>query len=168
MLHALLLMAWPHQGRILTSFRWATDYFMPETYTGNATLTQISSQINATNYELIFRCRGCLSWVQLGFSGNISSRSGLLGLGRAQATDGPQEPDAGCPDRAIFGFHDNGYGQLGAHIGGVPNRSYSQWASLATTSVADSCNAVGPHMSGPLATSISSSTGSTTKISSAA
>jgi len=36
----LLLMAWPYQGKILTSLRWADDYFPPVPFTAtNATVT---------------------------------------------------------------------------------------------------------------------------------
>lgn len=65
----LLLMAWPYEGEILTSFRFSSGYAMPDVYAGNATLTQISSAVNATHYTLLFRCQGCLAWNHNGGDG---------------------------------------------------------------------------------------------------
>lgn len=142
MLNGLLLMAWPNNGSVLTSFRWATDYFMPDPYTGNASLTQISSYINDTSYEILYRCVGCFAYSQNGTSGNVSTSAGFFVLGYAQAFDGPSA-NAGCPDQIVFGFHTNGYQQWGAPLAGVPNPSYAKWAGLATQTVPGSCLGAG-------------------------
>lgn len=139
MVNALLLMAWPFQGQVLTSFRFVSDYFMPDLYSGNASLTQISSWVNATGYEVIFRCQNCTAWDQVGNSGAVMSSQpgGTLVLGRAQAADGPE--NAGCPNEIAYGFHNNGYGEWGADVEKIASPSYSKWASLATRIVPGSC-----------------------------
>lgn len=135
----LLLMAWPYQGNVLTSLRWATDYFMPLPYKSNTTVDQISSKVNATGFELIFRCRNCFSWAQGSYneSVNTSTNDGFLLFGFAQAGQGPQ--NAGCPDRITFDFHDNGYGQWGALAANATRASYSKWAALPTQAVNVTC-----------------------------
>jgi cellobiose dehydrogenase (acceptor) len=141
MVYSLLLMAWPYQGQVLTSFRFITDYFMPDVYGGNATLTQISSWVNSTGYEVTYRCQNCMSWDQDGNSGAVqtSQANDVLVLGRAQAADGPTS--ASCPHEIAFGFHNNGYGEWGAGLENITSPSYSAWAALATQTVLGSCGA---------------------------
>lgn len=137
MTQALLLMAWPFNGTVYTSFRYTTGYNMPLPYTGNATLTQISSTFKAGQFELIYRCQGCFSWNQGGSVGSVSTKSGNLVLGRAAAKTNLQNPS--CPDKAFFGFHDNGYGQFGVNLNGTTNANYAKWAALSSPTVASDC-----------------------------
>lgn len=138
MTNALLLMAWPYNGDILTSFRYATGYDNPGVYSGNATLTQVSSSINATTYTLIFRCQNCLSWSQGGQTGAASTSSGSLVLGWAQAFPAPGNPS--CPAQITLLQHDNGQGIFGAQLdSNAANPSYTAWAAKATKTVSGSC-----------------------------
>ncbi|KAL8416041.1 hypothetical protein RB596_006557 [Gaeumannomyces avenae] len=137
MIGALLLMAWPHNGEVLTSFRFATGYSMPDVYTGNAKLTQISSKITDTYFEVAYRCTDCLAWNEGGDTGKATTSGGFLVLGRASGSQTPG--NAACPNRITFGFHDTGFGQYGASLEGVANPSYSSWAALATKTVNGNC-----------------------------
>lgn len=132
MTQALLLMAWAKEGNVYTSFRYTSGYDVPGLYTGNATLTQISATVNATQFELVYRCQGCFSWNQGGNRGSVSTANSeaFLVLGRAAAKAGLENPS--CPDRAVPSFHDNGFGQYGASLEGVPSESYASYAALAT------------------------------------
>lgn len=138
MTQSLLLMAWASKGQVFTSFRYASGYNVPGLYTGNATLTQISATVNSTQFELIYRCQDCLAWNQGGSKGIVSTSSGLLILGRAAAKGNLQNPT--CPDKAIPGFHDKGFGQYGAPLENVPHTSYSAWAALATKTTTADCS----------------------------
>lgn len=145
----LLLMAWPYQGNVFTSFRWVADYFMPGQFGGpngtNGTtaafpspvLTVISSAANATFYEVIYRCQNCFSWQQGTYNETVHTAlqpgdtESVLVLGYAQATKGPTNP--ACPgDSLNFGFHDNGYAQWGAPLSNATRASYASWTKLAT------------------------------------
>ncbi|KAI8630651.1 carbohydrate-binding module family 1 protein [Xylariaceae sp. FL1651] len=138
MTNSLLLMAYPYQGQVLTSFRFATGYDTPEVYTGDAKLTQISSTVNSTHYSLIFRCQNCLSWNQDGASGSASTSAGFLVLGWCNAFPSPGNPS--CPDDVTIVQHDNGQSIFGAALdSNVANPSYSQWAAKATATVTGSC-----------------------------
>ena len=138
MTNSLLVMAFPAaNGEIHTSFRYTAGYVTPGLYTGNATLTQISSRINSTYWELIYRCQNCLAWNQGGTSGNVSTSSKLFVMGFAAAKRGPY--NAQCPDKMTFGFHDNGYGQYGAPLDNATHPSYTSWAALATKTVTTDC-----------------------------
>ncbi|KAI1327173.1 carbohydrate-binding module family 1 protein [Xylariaceae sp. FL0255] len=139
MTNNLLLMAWPYEGEILTSFRYATGYTTPELYTGNAEVTQISSTVNSTHYTLIFRCQNCLSWEQDGSSGSQSTTANFMVLGWANAFPSPTDPS--CPDDVNdIVEHDNGQSIFGAEFNSaIVNPSYSAWAAKATATVTGSC-----------------------------
>lgn len=138
MTNSLLLTVWPNNGQILTSFRYATGYVMPDVYAGNATLTQISSTINATHYSLIFRCQNCLAWDQGGATGSVSTSSKFWLLGWAQANPAPGNPT--CPNEITLAQHDNGQSLFPATLDtNAANPSYSSWAALATKTVTGSC-----------------------------
>ncbi|KAK3375743.1 hypothetical protein B0T24DRAFT_206703 [Lasiosphaeria ovina] len=142
MTQALLLMAWQHSGKIYTSFRFTSGYSIPGVYSGNATLTQISSTITPNEFELIYRCQGCFSWQQGSTKGSVSTTDGNLILGRAAAKSGLHNPT--CPDKAFFGFHNNGYGQWGASLENTTNAAYSTWAALATATPTTDCSTLEP------------------------
>lgn len=138
MTNSLLLAAYPYQGKVLTSFQWATGYDNPELYTGNAKLTQVSSTVNSTHYSVIFRCQNCLAWNHGGATGAASTSSGVLVLGWCNALPAPG--GASCPNTVTFGQHDNGQGIWGAVLdSNAVNPSYSAWAAKATATVTGNC-----------------------------
>lgn len=138
MTNSLLLVSYPHESEILTSFRFSTGYVMPDVYSGNATLTQISSTINSTHYTLIFRCQNCLSWDQDGATGSVSTSSQFWLIGWAQANPAPGNAD--CPDEIELVEHDNGQSLFPATLDdSAANPSYSSWAALATKTISGSC-----------------------------
>lgn len=135
---SLLLMAWPYENEVLTSFLFATGYVVPDQYKGAATLTQISSTINETHYRVIFRCQNCLAWDQNGATGQASTSNGFLVLGWAQAMPAPI--NAQCPTEVSMLQHDNGQSIFGANLDdSVVNPSYTDWAALATKTVTGHC-----------------------------
>ncbi|KAI2638902.1 hypothetical protein GGS26DRAFT_602501 [Hypomontagnella submonticulosa] len=136
MTDALLLIAWPYEGQVLTSFRFATGYNMPGVYTGDAKLTQISSTVTDTGFELIYRCEGCFAWDQEGSVGSVKTTEGLLVLGHASATTIPTNPQ--CPAEIRFNQHEK-FGQFGAPLEGVGKAKYAEWAALATKTVNGDC-----------------------------
>jgi cellobiose dehydrogenase (acceptor) len=135
MTQALLLVAWPYQGQVVTSFRYATGYNLPEVYAGDAKLTQISSSVNGSTFEVIYRCQNCYSWNHNGQTGSVSTSSGSLILGYAQAQAAPANPS--CPDSS-FVQHD-AFGQYGAQLNNSVNSGYAQWAALATKTTNGAC-----------------------------
>ncbi|KAI5860128.1 hypothetical protein GGS23DRAFT_250254 [Durotheca rogersii] len=141
MTQALLLVAWPYQDQVLTSFRFTTGYSLPGVYNGNATLTQIRSSVNATGFEVIYRCQNCFAWDQDGASGSVHTSSGLLIMGRASAKTVPA--NAECPVNIRFGQHDS-FGQYGAPLESVPKAQYTEWTKLATRVVPGDCGTSPP------------------------
>ncbi|KAI1463091.1 carbohydrate-binding module family 1 protein [Daldinia caldariorum] len=158
MTNSLLLMAWPFQDQILTSFRFASGYTSPDIYTGNAKLTQISSTIDKDYYTLIFRCQNCLAWDQGGASGSASTSAGSLVLGWASSLKSVGNP--ACPEDIAINFHSNGQSIWGATLDkNAPNPSYSAWAAQATATVTGSCGGATPTTTTSSTTSIPTATG---------
>ncbi|KAJ2987264.1 hypothetical protein NUW58_g4607 [Xylaria curta] len=147
MTQALLLVAWPYGDEVLTSFRYATGYSFPDEYKGQANLTQISSKITDTGFELIYRCQGCFSWDNEGATGGVATSSGFLILGRAAGKTPPTNPS--CPSDITLRQHDT-FGQFGAPLETIPKESYDTWAKLATKVVTGECEPSTP-APGPVA-----------------
>ncbi|KAI0201939.1 cellobiose dehydrogenase [Astrocystis sublimbata] len=141
MTQALLLMAWANGDEVLTSFRYATGYTLPEEYTGPANLTQISSKVTDTGFELLYRCQGCFSWDHNGATGGVQTSSGYLVLGRAASKTTPSEPT--CPSKITFNQHQT-FGQFGAPLETLPKDSYEAWAEKATIVVSGDCGTTDP------------------------
>ncbi|KAK4186663.1 hypothetical protein QBC35DRAFT_464515 [Podospora australis] len=143
MVENLLLFAYPHGDSIQTSLRYATDYTLPEVYTGNAKVMQISARVNETGYELTFRCQGCLSWKQGpdGVEGGVKTTDGFLVLGWVHTSS--QSPEEGnCADRAVVGQHET-QGIFGGELNGeaVGLARYEEWVGQATGSENGGCAA---------------------------
>ncbi|KAK6070571.1 fungal cellulose binding domain-containing protein [Seiridium cupressi] len=136
MTQALLLVAWPNQDQVVTSFRFATGYSLPEVYAGDAKLTQISSSVNGSTFEVIYRCENCYAWNQNGQTGSVSTSSGFLVLGYALAQAAPATPS--CPD-STFAQHTS-FGQYGATLNDSVSGDYPQWAGLATKTTNGACS----------------------------
>lgn len=147
MTNSLLLMAYPYNGQILTQFYYATAYVMPDLYTGNATLTQISSTITATDFTLIFRCQNCFSWNQNGQTGSAHTSQGTLVLAWAQSIESPGNPQ--CPATATLIQHEY-FGIWGAGLtSDATSANYATWAAKATKTVTGNCSGGGGNGTGP-------------------
>ncbi|KAK9425521.1 putative Fungal cellulose binding domain-containing protein [Seiridium unicorne] len=158
MTNSLLLMAWPYDEEIYTSFLWATGYVQPGPYTGNASVTQIASTINETHFTLVFRCQNCLSWDQDGTTGSVATSAGYFVLGWAQALPQPSNPD--CPANVVMVQHE-AQGIFAARFDdSVANSSYTSWVSSATATVTGSCaSTTAPTTTTTTATATATATG---------
>ncbi|KAK2760175.1 hypothetical protein FQN54_002242 [Arachnomyces sp. PD_36] len=130
MTSSLLLVVWPNEDKVLTSFRYASGYVAPDIYTGDATISTISSSINETHYQIIYRCQNCWSWKQGGVAGGQETSGGSMVMGFAQALDAPEDP--ADPDSAVV-QHNNGFGNFGAPVASAVAEEYSSWVELAPT-----------------------------------
>ncbi|KAL5601056.1 hypothetical protein BROUX41_005885 [Berkeleyomyces rouxiae] len=137
MTQTLMMIAYPSGDDVLTSFRYATGYTMPDLYTGDAKITQISSTITDTGFELIYRCENCLAWNQNGQSGKASTSKKTMTLGWCHGYESPTGPE--CPDTLTVAQHDTQSVFGGALNDQVASSEYTTWAALATKTVAGTC-----------------------------
>jgi cellobiose dehydrogenase (acceptor) len=100
-----------------------SGYSLPEAYTGNATLTQITHTVNSTHFELIYRCQDCWVWNQKGAEGSQIPQEVQI-IGWAQHNDLPATPIV---------FHNNGQSQFGIDVAGARNAKYPTWAGTGPT-----------------------------------
>ncbi|KAK2775512.1 hypothetical protein FQN52_003981 [Onygenales sp. PD_12] len=124
---ALLLLAWSDGENVVTSFRFASGYTAPEIYAGEATLTTISAEVNATNFKLIYRCQGCFSWDHNGATGGRSTSEGSVVFGWVQASASPADP---ADPASAVNQHNNGMGLFGAKVDAAANALYNDWIEL--------------------------------------
>ncbi|KAJ0120126.1 cellobiose dehydrogenase [Diaporthe amygdali] len=158
MVQALLLMAWPYESQVLTSFRFATGYSEPAAYTGNATLTTLASSVNDTAFEIVYRCENCFKWSQDGADGQVSTSTGSTVLGRAASNEAPGNP--GCPKDITIPYHRRLFGQYGASFANATVASYSKYAALPPkpTTTATTCAGATPTGNATTTTSLPTAT----------
>ncbi|KAE8153816.1 hypothetical protein BDV25DRAFT_136566 [Aspergillus avenaceus] len=138
MTNGLLFLAYPHKDKVMTSLRFTPKYTMPSVYTGNATVSQITSRVNATSFSVIFHCRDCLHWSQNSTTGSAPTSSGLLDLGYAKSVDAPGNPS--CPDEATIMRHDLGGTWTAMLDEAATDPSYNSWRSRANSTVSTCSN----------------------------
>lgn len=141
MAQSLLLVAWPYENEVLTSFRYATGYSSPSVYTGDAKLSVLASSVNASSFTIVYRCEECWRWDQGGATGSVSTSGGSAVLGRASADEAPGNP--GCPNEITMPYHARAFGQFGAPFSSATASSYSAYATMPTvaTTGASTCQA---------------------------
>ncbi|KAK0736384.1 hypothetical protein B0T21DRAFT_288729, partial [Apiosordaria backusii] len=146
MVSNLLVLAYPSPSnpeKILTSLRWASDYGPPiEPFNGDAKLTQISSAVNATHYQVLFRCEKCLGEWRHGeeqVGGSFPSSGGFLLFGWCHASSAPFGK-AECADKAEVSQHDS-QGLFGAEVTSFTLAAsaevYALWAGKASGGAGD-------------------------------
>lgn len=153
MTQALLLMAWPYNDQVLTSFRYASGYVEPDVYTGDAVLKTLASSVNDTAFTIVYQCIGCWAWDQDGAAGNVSTTAGFAVLGRAASNEAVGNP--GCPKDISIPYHSRAFGQYGAPFSSATAASYSAYATMTTkaTTTATTCaDATATTTSAPTAT----------------
>ena len=133
----LLVLAYPQGDDILTLLGWSTGYNHPVPYAGEAEITQISSKISDDNFELIYRCVGCLQWNHEGTTGGAATSQGFLVLGWAY---NPTSPENGaCPANVLVTQHASQSIFGSALTASSKNALYSSWTELATGVVPGDC-----------------------------
>jgi len=159
MTNNILLVTWLEGETIHKSFRFATGYDAPEIYTGNATLIPISETINATHYEISYRCKSCWVWDQDGVEGDMipktTASAGQI-MGWAEATAAPANPSE---DDSSIEQH-VGSGLMGIAVGSARNSDYTSWIELASETAAPTKTASG---GGASATKTASGSATATK-----
>jgi cellobiose dehydrogenase (acceptor) len=134
---SLMLVAWPYEDGVVTSFRYASGYVAPDIYTGNATLSVISQSANESYYELTYLCENCWAWKQDGASNSqIPATTASAGqvMGWAQATDGPSNA---ANAKADINQHANA-NLFGIAVASARNTAYTDWTALASATTSAS------------------------------
>ncbi|KAH6663555.1 fungal cellulose binding domain-containing protein [Plectosphaerella plurivora] len=157
MRQSLLLMAYPHDGEVLTQFYGAVNQESAFIYTGgNPTITQISSSVNATHFTIEFRCQNCMSWTIDSIAGSVSTSAGFWVPGIAHSIV-PPTGNLDCPASIVVTQHNSQTIFGGPTSAGWFDADYARFAALATDVVPGTCGGPGPSTTTGVPTSTVSS-----------
>lgn len=132
---------------------YSSGYLAPKIYNGTASITQLYTSVNDTNWLMVYKCTRCLIFddpSQTPF--NISTSNGQFEQGWAQSTEPPNDPANANSDIAQ---HNNGMGEFKIEVASATQASYSIWASMTATatSVSGTAGPTATYSSNPVPTS---------------
>lgn len=109
-----------------------SGYVLPDLYTGNAQVKEISSSFNSTSFTFLYDCVGCYFWNQTGIVGEADTSIGVIiqswsqGWSSVAALTNPSDPNTS------EGQHDT-QGNFGIPVASAANPAYSQWFTKTKT-----------------------------------
>ncbi|KAJ7489446.1 cellobiose dehydrogenase [Mycena latifolia] len=126
MIDSLLIAAWPNNGKIVFTTRYATTNVLPDVYPGPIITTLPSSSVNSTHWKWVFRCQNCTSW--LGGSMDPSAPAAVPAWCVSTiAVDNPADPGTSMVQHTDFGFYFFDFAS--AHVTAAV---YNNWATGGT------------------------------------
>ncbi|KAK7052336.1 cellobiose dehydrogenase [Favolaschia claudopus] len=127
MISSLLVAAWPNNGKIVFTTRYATTNVLPDVYTGPVITTlSTGTYVNSTHWKWVFRCQNCTTWT--GGSIDVNSQSSVPAwCSSTIAVDNPADPGTSMVQHTDFGFYFFPFAE--AH---VTASVYNNWASGGT------------------------------------
>ncbi|KAJ7740946.1 cellobiose dehydrogenase [Mycena maculata] len=121
MIDSLLIAAWPNNGEIVFTTRYATVYPGP-----TITTLPTGTYVNATHWKWVFRCQNCTSW--LGGSMDVSSTGAVPAWCVSTIpVDTPSDPGTSMVQHTDFGFYFFDFDS--AHVSAA---QYDNWAAGGT------------------------------------
>ncbi|KAF2825199.1 CBD9-like protein, partial [Ophiobolus disseminans] len=137
-----LIVAWPNDGEIVSSFRQATGYTNPAVKTSNFSMTPIpdGTFVNETAFSYTFLCSNCISDnVADGLVIYDSPAVNIMGWAFAKA---PLTDSASAS--AALNYHNGGFGAFGMPMDNAKSAKFDTWAALAVQGGSDSGNTTVP------------------------
>ncbi|KAF7377697.1 Cellobiose dehydrogenase [Mycena sanguinolenta] len=144
MIDSLLVAAWPNNGEIVFTTRYATTNVLPDVYPGPVITTLPTSYVNSTHWKWVYRCQNCTTWVG-GGSIDVNSQSAVPAwCSSTIAVDDPADPGTSMVQHTDFGFYFFPFAE--AHVSASV---YNNWASGGTgggttTSTTTTTTSTGP------------------------
>ncbi|CAO2658307.1 Nn.00g060300.m01.CDS01 [Neocucurbitaria sp. VM-36] len=132
----LLVVAWPNDGEVVSSFREATGYTSPSTKTGDFSMTPIpeGTFVNETAFSYTFLCSNCISDdVSNGLVIYESPSTNIMGW--AFSDDALSDPATAS---SALTYHSAGFGAFGLPMDNAKSADFETWAALAVGGGSDS------------------------------
>ncbi|KAJ7254674.1 cellobiose dehydrogenase [Mycena haematopus] len=127
MVDSLLVAAWPNNGGIVFTTRYATTNVLPDVYPGPVITTLPHSYVNATHWKWVYRCQNCTTWTG-GGSIDVSSQGAVPAwCSSTIAVDDPADPGTSMVQHTDFGFYFFPFAE--AHVSAA---TYNNWAAGGT------------------------------------
>lgn len=130
----LLAIAWPHDGKVVSSFRLASGYTSPSVATGSFSMDQIPTGtfVNETAFSYTFLCSNCISKDP---ATGLDIASDLNIVGWAQSKDALTDPSSSS---VALTYHNAGFGAFGMPLEAAKSADFEKWAALAVKSPGNS------------------------------
>ncbi|KAI8931525.1 hypothetical protein NX059_011182 [Plenodomus lindquistii] len=125
----LLVVAWPNEGEVVSSFRKATGYTNPAVATGDFTMSTIpdGTFVNETAFSYTFLCSNCISDdVSKGLVLYEAPSTNIVGW--AYSDDPLTDPATAS---AALNYHSAGFGAFGLPMDNAKSADFDTWAALA-------------------------------------
>ncbi|KAJ7103732.1 cellobiose dehydrogenase [Mycena epipterygia] len=123
MVDSLLVAAWPNNGQIVFTTRYATTNVLPDVYPGPVITTLPTSSVNSTHWKWVFRCQNCTTWT--GGSLDVSSPGSTPAWCVSTIpVDDPADPGTSMVQHTDFGFYFFDFAS--AHVSASV---YNNWAA---------------------------------------
>ncbi|KAH7381339.1 choline dehydrogenase [Phaeosphaeria sp. MPI-PUGE-AT-0046c] len=141
----LLAVAWPTDGKVVSSFRLATGYTSPATATGSFSMAPIPAGtfVNKTAFSYTFLCSKCIS--EDPATGFVISPD-LNIIGWAQSNDALSDPSSAS---VALTYHNAGFGAFGMPLDNAKSADFDKWAALAVENGSGSGNSTSPPIPPP-------------------
>ncbi|USP79449.1 carbohydrate-binding module family 1 protein [Curvularia clavata] len=156
-----LIVAWPNEGKVISSFRLADGYTNPPVLTtGKQTMKTIpdGTFVNDTAFSYTFLCSNCLSDdSSLGLV--ISDTLNIMGwaFSNKALTDSTKAS-------AALNYHDAGFGAFGIKMSDAASADFEKWAALAVADAPSGGNSTIPSPGGNSTTPTTPVVGNSTAI----
>jgi cellobiose dehydrogenase (acceptor) len=124
-----LVVAWPNDGEVVSSFRMATGYTNPAVAKGDFTMMPIpdGTYVNDTAFSYTFLCKNCISD---DFASGLviydSSSTNIVGW--AMSNDPLTDP---ATAGSTLTYHSAGFGAFGLPMSNATSAKYDTWAAMA-------------------------------------
>jgi cellobiose dehydrogenase (acceptor) len=125
----LLVVAWPNDGEVVSSFREATGYTSPAAKNGNFSMATIpdGTFVNDTAFSYTFLCANCISDdVSSGLVIYESPSTNIMGW--AFSDDALTDPSTAS---SALTYHSAGFGAFGLPMDNAKSADFETWAALA-------------------------------------
>ncbi|KAI4606814.1 hypothetical protein J4E80_009893 [Alternaria sp. BMP 0032] len=125
----LLVVAWPHEDKVLASFREATGYTNPAVKTGDFTMSPIpdGTFVNDTAFSYTFLCSNCIS--DDPSTGLVIYEDPSVNVQGWAYSDKPLADSSTAG--AVLNYHDAGFGAFGLPMSNATSPDFEKWAALA-------------------------------------
>ncbi|KAL5114597.1 hypothetical protein ACEQ8H_007502 [Pleosporales sp. CAS-2024a] len=136
----LLAVAWPSQGKVMSSFRLATGYTSPPVATGAFSMWPIpdGTFVNDTAFSYTFLCSNCIS--EDATTGLVISPDFNI-VGWAQSDEALTDPASAS---VALTYHSAGFGAFGMPLDDAKSADFDKWAAMAAKGGSSGGNSTTP------------------------
>lgn len=139
MVGSVLVVAFPHEGKVVSSFRKATGYTNPPVLTGDFSMTPIpeGTYVNDTAFSYTFLCKNCMGATE---ADGIVLSDTMNVLSWAYSNTALTDPSSAS---AVLNMHNGGYGSFGMKVADAKSADFEKWAAMATGGSGNAGNSTG-------------------------